>query len=212
MGLSFIREAEHSGTGLEGDSPVLEAGSSDPAGTLGAPGGQGRGSFPGSTLWCHLSLWVWSQATPRNMLPLRGSEEVEGDPLPLGPLIFPVTQYGVSLAHLSPRLREESFWHLREGEVCGQPWDFLVTIPRPPPRGPDCSGCWEVAPGRGAHMHQREGPSCLSDLAFSQSSTDARNCHLQPPFSWDSQGLSFSVISQAPQVLEVGMDLRKRRS
>ena len=98
MGLSFISEAEHAGTGQEGDSPVLEAGSSDPAGTLGAPGGQGRGSFPGSTLWCHLSLWVWSQATPRNMLPLRGSGGGGRRPFAAG----------------SPNLPSDSVW----GEPC----------------------------------------------------------------------------------------------
>ena len=57
-------------------------------------------------------------------------------------------------------------WHLREGEVCGQLRDFLVTDPRPP-----SLGHWLLRrllgkrPVGGAALPQRQGPSGLTDLA-----------------------------------------------
>lgn len=53
-------------------------------------------------------------------------------PFPAGPPNHPVTQHRAPCSPSPSCLREES-WHLREGEVCGQIWDFSVTIHRPSP-------------------------------------------------------------------------------
>lgn len=125
-----------------------------------------------------LSLWKWSQAMPGNMSPLRGSGGDGRRPFSTGsPNLSSDSVWGEP-AHLSPRLREESSWHLREGEVCGQPWDFSVTIPRPPSLGHLLLWLLGSGPWEAAHLHQREGPSCLSDLTFSQSS---HWCQKLPP-------------------------------
>lgn len=163
-----------------------------------------------------LSLWKWSQAMPGNMFPLRGSGGDGRRPFFTGSPNLSSDSVWDEPAHLSPRLREESSWHLREGEVCGQPWDFSVTIPRPPSPGHLLLWLLGSGPWEGAHLHQREGPSCLSDL-FPRVPTGARNCHLWPPLSWDSEGLALVQTlcfpcSQAPQGLKVGMELVKRRS
>lgn len=179
MGLhkSFAREAEADGTGQEGESPRSRKQAACPCRHAVGAREAGKGE-PSRLPSLVLNLWRWSQATPGNMLPSGVLEEMEGDPSPPGPLVFPVTQYGVNLAHLSPGLREESSWHLREGEVCGQPWDFSVTIPRPPSPGHLLLWLLGSGPWEGAHLHQREGPSCLSDLTFSQSS---HWCQKLPP-------------------------------
>lgn len=58
------------------------------------------------------------------------------------------------------------------------------------------SGPWE-----GAHYHQREGPSCLSDLAFSQSSHWCQKgpCLVLPRFSWDSAEPGFRTEVLPPR-------------
>ena len=104
-------------------------------------------------------------------------------------------------------------WHLREGEVCGQLRDFLVTDPRPP-----SLGHWLLRrllgkrPVGGAALPQREGPSGLTDLASLRAASSAPETAngfalgqwSRAPSSPASKGGEWKGMRRSPEFLRGG--------
>lgn len=103
-------------------------------------------------------------------------------------------------------------WHLREGEVCGQLWDFSVTVPRPPSLGHWLLQLLGKRPVGGAALPQREGPWGLTDLASLRAASSAPGTaegfalgqRSWAPSSPASKGGERNAMKRSPEFLRGG--------
>lgn len=103
-------------------------------------------------------------------------------------------------------------WHLREGEVCGQLWDFSVTVPRPPSPGHWLLRLLGKRPVGGTALPQREGPSGLTDLASLGAASSAPETaegfalgqRSWAPSSPASEGGEWNGMKRSPEFLRGG--------
>lgn len=103
-------------------------------------------------------------------------------------------------------------WHLREGEVCGQLWDFSVTVPRPPSPGHWLLRLLGKRPVGGAALPQREGPSGLTDLPSLRAASSAPETaegfasgqRSWAPSSPASEGGEWNGTKRSPEFLRGG--------